>query len=98
MTDNLAKDEQVLEEEIVINICVGSACHLKGSYDVINEFKRLIPKYNLEDKIKLKGAFCLNHCTEAVSMKINDQEVERISKDEVETFVERIVKEKQWNI
>jgi len=25
-----------------IKICVGSSCHLKGSYNVINEFQHLI--------------------------------------------------------
>lgn len=71
-----------------IQICIGSACHLKGSYDVINEFKRLIEQRNLEDKIELKGAFCLGHCTEAVSMKIDDGEVISIKASEVEAFID----------
>ena len=34
-----------------IKVCIGSACHLKGSYDVIEEFKTCLKKYEVEDKI-----------------------------------------------
>ena len=80
-----------------INVCIGSACHLKGSYDVIKEFQQVIKEYNLEDKIILKGAFCLNHCTEAVSTKI-DNEIISMSPDKVRELVQSIAKEKGWNI
>ena len=29
----------------VIQICVGSSCHIKGSYRVIQTYKKLIEKY-----------------------------------------------------
>jgi NADH:ubiquinone oxidoreductase subunit E len=56
-----------------INICIGSACHLKGSYSVITIFQDLVKKHAVEDKIEIKGAFCLGHCTEAVSVRIGDE-------------------------
>lgn len=58
---------------IEINVCVGSACHLKGSYDVIDNFKNCIEENKLEDKVILKAAFCLGNCTHAVSVKVNDK-------------------------
>lgn len=80
-----------------INVCIGSACHLKGSYDVIGEFQKVIREYNLEGKITLKGAFCLNQCTEAVSTKVDDKIVS-MSPDKVRGFVEQVAKENGWNI
>ena len=59
---------------ITIQVCVGSACHLKGSYDVIKSFQKLIEVYNMDKKVELKGAFCLGHCTEGVSVKINEED------------------------
>ena len=32
---------------MVVKVCVGSSCHLRGSYDVIEEMKRLIKKYGV---------------------------------------------------
>jgi len=79
-----------------INVCIGSACHLKGSYDVIKEFQKVLKEYNLEDKIILKGAFCLNHCTEAVSTKV-DNVIYSMSVEKVRPLIEEISKENKWN-
>jgi len=45
-----------------IKICVGSSCHLKGSYNVINEFQHLIEEKALHDKIDIKATFCMKQC------------------------------------
>lgn len=57
---------------MVIKVCVGSACYVKGSHKVINEIKSLIETNNLTKTIELKAAFCLGHCTNAVSVSIDD--------------------------
>ena len=55
-------------------VCVGSSCHLKGSYDVIELFKARIRDEHLEDKIELKGTFCLGKCGVAgVSIQVEDE-------------------------
>ena len=53
----------------MIKICTGSSCHLNGSYDVIQEFKRLLKKYDVEDLIELKASFCFNECINGVNVK-----------------------------
>ena len=45
-----------------ITICIGSSCHLKGSRDVISILQRLVSLHHLEDKIELKGSFCMGEC------------------------------------
>lgn len=80
-----------------IHVCIGSACHLKGSYDVIKEFQKVLKEKNLEEKITLKGAFCLNHCTEAVSTKIDNGEVFAMNVEKVEPLIESLMKEHNWN-
>ena len=64
---------------INLSVCVGSACHLKGSYNVINNFQQIIEEYDLSDKVELKAIFCLGHCTTGVSVKIDDSEVYSVS-------------------
>ena len=57
-----------------ISICIGSSCHLKGSYDIINLLKEQIAKHHLEDKVVLSASFCLGCCSaDGVSMKVGDQ-------------------------
>ena len=56
---------------IEVEICVGSSCHLKGSYEVVKAMENYIESNGLTDDIKLKGSFCLGHCTEGVSVRLD---------------------------
>ncbi len=73
---------------MVIKVCVGSSCHLKGSYDVVEAFKSLVKKYNVEDKIELQASFCLGNCLQGVSVAVEDfgdadvQETEQVKRTE----------------
>jgi NADH:ubiquinone oxidoreductase subunit E len=71
---------------VVIEVCVGSACHLKGSYNVINGFKGLIEDRKLKDKVEIKAAFCLGNCTKPVSVRIDGGEVQSVNQDSIESF------------
>lgn len=73
-----------------LSICVGSACHLKGSYEVIEKFKNCVDERKLTNKITIKAAFCLGHCTEAVSVKFND-EIYSVEPSTAEEFFDNIV-------
>jgi len=70
---------------MTINICIGSACHLKGSYNVVSELQELIEESKLGDKVELTGVFCLGHCTDAVSVQIGE-EVFSVNTDNVDDF------------
>lgn len=55
-----------------VSVCVGSSCHLKGSYDVIVKLQELIKKYGVEDKVELAASFCLGQCIDGVCAKSED--------------------------
>ena len=75
-----------------IYVCVGSSCHLKGSYDIINLMKENIVKNGLTDKVKLSAAFCLGKCTaEGVSIKVNDEVISGVSKDNFDEIFKKHV-------
>ncbi|MEL7650003.1 MAG: NAD(P)H-dependent oxidoreductase subunit E [Sedimentibacter sp.] len=75
-----------------LKICVGSACHLKGSTEVIEIFKNCVNNRQLSDKVEIKGAFCLGHCTEAVSVCLNDK-IYSVNKESAEKFFDEFVME-----
>ncbi len=70
-----------------IKICIGSACHLKGSYDVIRNCQAYIAKHDLSHAIELKSAFCLGRCSEAVSVLVDASESFSISPETAEGFM-----------
>ena len=58
---------------LFVQICVGSACHLKGSQDIVELFQRAIEEYNLENDVVLSGSFCIGKCNrEGVTIQVND--------------------------
>lgn len=74
---------------ITVEVCVGSACHLKGAYDVINAMRKIVEERNLKDKIIIKAAFCLGNCTNAVSVRIDQGEVLSVRECEVGEFFDK---------
>ena len=76
-----------------IQVCIGSVCHLKGSYDIINKLEDLVKENNLEDKVKIKAAFCLGDCVKAVCVKF-DGVIHTVQPDTTELFFNDIVMKK----
>ena len=78
---------------MIISVCVGSSCHLKGSYDVIELFKSAIASNNLEDKVTLKATFCLGKCGVAgVTVKIDNEIITGVTTENFnEIFKENVL-------
>lgn len=67
---------------MTVLVCVGSSCHLKGSYEIIELMKKAMKEHQLEDKITLKATFCLGKCGVAgVSIKVDEQIITGVSKE-----------------
>lgn len=53
-----------------VSICIGSACHLKGSREIIQQMQALVRDNHLENKVELSGAFCCGNCVNGVTVKL----------------------------
>ncbi len=63
---------------IEVSVCVGSSCHMRGSYQVIKTFTDLIKRNGLEDVVKLKAAFCMGHCLNGIAITVNGEAVDNV--------------------
>ncbi len=64
---------------ILVKICVGSSCHLKGSQKLVELFQEKIKTDNLDRDIVLSGSFCLGKCNrEGVTLTVGDGVEEEI--------------------
>ncbi|HBI52594.1 MAG TPA: hypothetical protein DDX72_07405 [Ruminococcaceae bacterium] len=71
---------------MIIEICVGSSCHLKGSENIVNLFRDKIAENFLENDVVLAGCFCAGKCSRTgVTVKIDDEEFTGLT---AETFNE----------
>jgi NADH:ubiquinone oxidoreductase subunit E len=77
---------------ITVTVCVGSSCHIKGARDMIVCFNDFLAKESLEDKVELKGSFCMERCGEGINWQINDEILSSSSVEEgAETFRNRVL-------
>jgi NADH:ubiquinone oxidoreductase subunit E len=73
----------------VITVCVGSACHLKGSHEIIKYFQEAIKEAGLESEVELKGTFCMDKCTDGANLLVDDELFHAGSPDEARVIFER---------
>ena len=58
---------------MVIRICVGSSCHLKGSNENVRLMQEAIAKHGLENDVTLAGSFCTGKCNRVgVTVSVDD--------------------------
>ncbi|WP_458863373.1 (2Fe-2S) ferredoxin domain-containing protein [Acidaminobacterium chupaoyuni] len=55
------------------SVCIGSSCHVKGSYNVLMTFRQLVEEYHLNGKVKVAQEFCTGQCTDAVAVRVDDE-------------------------
>jgi len=77
-----------------ISVCVGSSCHLKGSYNIIGLMREHLEKNNLTDTVELGAAFCLGKCTNGVSIKIDEEIVCGVSEENFSEIFSKFVLKK----
>jgi NADH:ubiquinone oxidoreductase subunit E len=75
---------------LVVNICVGSSCHLKGAYGVIQTLRRFIEEEALQNTVEMKAQFCMQRCQEGVSVSI-EGEPYSVSPDTAGDFFRNVI-------
>lgn len=72
---------------VVIQVCVGSSCYIKGASDIIQLLENKIADLHLEDRIVLSGSFCTGKCNRiGVTITVNDVIYTGITKDTFTDF------------
>ena len=72
---------------LIVQICVGSSCHLKGSQDIVELLQESIAAHGLDDEIVLSGSFCIGKCNRVgVTVQVNDDVHVGITKENFREF------------
>ncbi len=77
---------------MIIQICVGSSCHLKGSEQLVELFQSAIAEHKLDNEITLAGSFCTGKCNrEGVSVTIDDTVYTGVTPESFRSFFDENV-------
>ena len=79
---------------MIIQICVGSSCHLKGSEEIVALLQEAVKEHQLEDKVTLAGSFCTGQCNRiGVTVQVDDDVYTGITREGFkEFFSEKVLK------
>ncbi len=74
---------------MVVQVCIGSSCHLKGSYEIVKLLEANLKAHNLEEKVTLSGSFCMGKCNrEGVTVGVDNVIHTGITPDGFASFFE----------
>lgn len=77
---------------MIIQICVGSSCHLKGSEKLVQLFRDATAKHGLENEITLAGSFCTGKCNRiGVTVAVDDEVYTGVTPEGFDAFFEENV-------
>ena len=72
---------------MIIQICIGSSCHLKGSADIVAMMQRAVEEAHLEHEITLAGSFCTGQCNRVgVTIQVDDAVYTGVTREDFQTF------------
>ena len=58
---------------MIIQICVGSSCHLKGAPEIVRLLKEAVEAHQLQKEVTLAGSFCIGKCNRVgVTVQVDD--------------------------
>ena len=72
---------------MIIQICVGSSCHIKGSSEIVELIQTAVAEHGLDDEITLAGSFCIGKCNRTgVTVQVDDDIHTGITRDNFKEF------------
>lgn len=72
---------------MLIQICVGSSCHLKGSAEIVELIQKAVEEHGLEDEIALSGSFCTGKCNRmGVTVQVDEEIHTGITRENFKEF------------
>ena len=72
---------------MIIQICVGSSCHLKGSPEIVELLQKAVAENQLESEITLAGSFCIGKCNRVgVTVQVDDEVHIGVTKENFKEF------------
>ena len=72
---------------MIIQVCVGSSCHLKGAPEIVELLQKSVAEHRLEQEITLAGSFCIGKCNRlGVTLQVDDEIHTGITKENFKEF------------
>ena len=77
---------------MIIQICVGSSCHIKGSAEIVELLQAAVAENHLENEVTLAGSFCIGKCNRiGVTVQVDEEVHVGVTKEGFRAFFDEHV-------
>ena len=77
---------------MIIQICVGSSCHIKGSAEIVEMLQSAVAEHHLENEVTLAGSFCIGKCNRVgVTVQVDEEVYTGVTKEGFKDFFQENV-------
>ena len=77
---------------MIIQVCVGSSCHIKGSAEIVELLQAAVAENHLENEVTLAGSFCIGKCNRiGVTVQVDDEVHTGVTKEGFKEFFQEQV-------
>ena len=77
---------------MIIQICVGSSCHIKGSAEIVELLQAAVAEHHLESEVTLAGSFCIGKCNRVgVTVQVDEEVYTGVTKEGFKAFFQASV-------
>jgi NADH:ubiquinone oxidoreductase subunit E len=77
---------------MIIQICVGSSCHIKGSQEIVELLQTAVAENHLENEVTLAGSFCIGKCNRiGVTVQVDDEVHTGVTREGFKEFFQQNV-------
>ena len=77
---------------MIIQVCVGSSCHIKGSAEIVELLQNAIAENHLGREVTLAGSFCIGKCNRiGVTVQVDDEVHVGVTRDGFRAFFQEHV-------
>lgn len=81
--DGIQLSEFTGEAKIPVSVCIGTACHLRGSQDLLKAVLKHVEDAELTERFDIRATFCMESCDSGPTVRINGHVFHRSTLDSV---------------
>jgi NADH-quinone oxidoreductase subunit G len=65
------------DDKLIINVCVGTSCYVRGAQDLLHALIRYIEEHNLANRVDVKATFCFERCNKGPTVGVGATIIEK---------------------
>ena len=77
------------EKRVLVNVCLGTNCYVKGSQALLHSLIRHLEEHDLKNMAEVRASFCLEKCGTGPNVMVNDILISEATPEKVQAVLDK---------